>query len=151
MDPIGKVSSLLFNMLSRFVIAFLPRSKRLNFLDSYCCIARLFWDRYCCIARCRAVASANLWIGSERVCDLLARGGLSLEAGLRSCQLPRHLPSPGLLLPLRTAVRSSFLETLGAPPMFSSLLGDTPSTLYSETFKSVSLIEGGSEEAMWGS
>ena len=29
---VGKVISLLFNMLSRFVIAFLPRSKRLNFM-----------------------------------------------------------------------------------------------------------------------
>ena len=29
MDPFGKVMSLLFNMLSRFVIAFLPRSKGL--------------------------------------------------------------------------------------------------------------------------
>ena len=29
---INKVISLLFNMLSRFVMAFLPRSKRLNFL-----------------------------------------------------------------------------------------------------------------------
>ena len=29
---VGKVMSLLFNMLFRFVIAFLPRSKRLNFL-----------------------------------------------------------------------------------------------------------------------
>ena len=31
---VGKVMSLLFNMLSRFVIAFLPRSKRLNFMAS---------------------------------------------------------------------------------------------------------------------
>ena len=29
---VGKVMSLLFNMLSGFVIAFLPRSKRLNFM-----------------------------------------------------------------------------------------------------------------------
>ena len=29
---VGKVMSLLFNMLSRFVIAFLPRSKYLNFM-----------------------------------------------------------------------------------------------------------------------
>ena len=29
---VSKVMSLLFNMLSRFVIAFLPRSKRLNFM-----------------------------------------------------------------------------------------------------------------------
>ena len=29
MDLVGKVMSLLFNMLSRLVIAFLPRSKRL--------------------------------------------------------------------------------------------------------------------------
>ena len=29
MDLVGKVKSLLFNKLSRFVIAFLPRSKRL--------------------------------------------------------------------------------------------------------------------------
>ena len=29
---VGKVMSLLFNALSRFVIAFLPRSKRLNFM-----------------------------------------------------------------------------------------------------------------------
>ena len=29
---VGKVKSLLFNMLSRFVTAFLPRSKRLNFM-----------------------------------------------------------------------------------------------------------------------
>ena len=29
---VGKIMSLLFNMLSRFVIAFLPRSKRLNFM-----------------------------------------------------------------------------------------------------------------------
>ena len=29
MDIVGKVMSLLFNMLSRLVIAFLPRSKRL--------------------------------------------------------------------------------------------------------------------------
>ena len=29
MDFVGKVMSLLFNMLSRFVIAFLPRSKHL--------------------------------------------------------------------------------------------------------------------------
>ena len=29
---VGKVMSLLFNMLSRFVIAFLPRSKHLNFM-----------------------------------------------------------------------------------------------------------------------
>ena len=28
----GKVMSLLFNMLSKFVIAFLPRSKHLNFI-----------------------------------------------------------------------------------------------------------------------
>ena len=28
----GKVISLLFNTLSRFVLAFLPRSKRLNFM-----------------------------------------------------------------------------------------------------------------------
>ena len=32
MDFVGKVMSLLFNMLSRFVIAFLPRSKCLNFM-----------------------------------------------------------------------------------------------------------------------
>ena len=31
---VGKVMSLLFNMLSRFVIAFLPRSKCLNFMAS---------------------------------------------------------------------------------------------------------------------
>ena len=29
---VGKVMSMLFNMLSRFVIAFLPRSKHLNFM-----------------------------------------------------------------------------------------------------------------------
>ena len=29
---VGKVMSLLFNMLSRLVIAFLPRSKQLNFM-----------------------------------------------------------------------------------------------------------------------
>ena len=29
---VGKVMSLLFNMLSRFVIAFLPNSKHLNFM-----------------------------------------------------------------------------------------------------------------------
>ena len=29
---VGKVMTLLFNMLSRLVIAFLPRSKRLNFM-----------------------------------------------------------------------------------------------------------------------
>ena len=29
---VGKVMSLLFNMLSRLVITFLPRSKRLNFM-----------------------------------------------------------------------------------------------------------------------
>ena len=29
---VGKVTSLLFNMLSRLVIAFLPRSKRLHFM-----------------------------------------------------------------------------------------------------------------------
>ena len=29
---VGKVMSLFFNKLSRFVIAFLPRSKRLNFM-----------------------------------------------------------------------------------------------------------------------
>ena len=29
---VGKVMSLLFNMLSRFVVAFLPRSKCLNFM-----------------------------------------------------------------------------------------------------------------------
>ena len=29
---VGKVTSLLFNMLSRLVIAFLPRSKHLNFM-----------------------------------------------------------------------------------------------------------------------
>ena len=32
MDLVGKVLSLLFNKLSRFVIAFLPRSKCLNFM-----------------------------------------------------------------------------------------------------------------------
>ena len=31
-DPVWNVMSLLFNMLSRLVIAFLPRSKRLNFM-----------------------------------------------------------------------------------------------------------------------
>ena len=31
---VGKVMSLLFNMLYRFVIAFLPRSKRLNFMTA---------------------------------------------------------------------------------------------------------------------
>ena len=31
---VGKVMSLLFNMLSRLVIAFLPRSKCLNFMAS---------------------------------------------------------------------------------------------------------------------
>ena len=30
---VGKVMSLLFNMLSRLVITFLPRSKRLNFME----------------------------------------------------------------------------------------------------------------------
>ena len=29
---VGKLMSLLFNMLSKFVIAFLPRSKHLNFV-----------------------------------------------------------------------------------------------------------------------
>ena len=29
---VGKVMSLLFNMLSRLVVAFLPRSKHLNFM-----------------------------------------------------------------------------------------------------------------------
>ena len=33
-DVVGKVMSLLFNMLSRFVIAFLPRSKNLLWLQS---------------------------------------------------------------------------------------------------------------------
>ena len=32
-DFVGKVMSLLFNMLSRFAIAFLPRSKYLNFIN----------------------------------------------------------------------------------------------------------------------
>ena len=32
MDPFQKVMSLLFNTLSTFVIAFLPRSKSLNFM-----------------------------------------------------------------------------------------------------------------------
>ena len=32
MDFVGKVISLLFNMLSRLVIAFFPRSKCLNFM-----------------------------------------------------------------------------------------------------------------------
>ena len=31
---VGKVMSLLFNMLSRLVIAFLPRNKRLNFMPT---------------------------------------------------------------------------------------------------------------------
>ena len=31
---VSKVMSLLFNMLSRFVIAFLPKSKCLNFMDA---------------------------------------------------------------------------------------------------------------------
>ena len=31
---VGKVMSLLFNMLSRFVIAFLPRSKHLTFVPA---------------------------------------------------------------------------------------------------------------------
>ena len=37
---VGKVMSLLFNMLSRFVIAFLPRSKRLliSWLQSLCAV-----------------------------------------------------------------------------------------------------------------
>ena len=37
---VGKVMSLLFNMLSRFVIAFLPRSKRLliSLLQSPCAV-----------------------------------------------------------------------------------------------------------------
>ena len=34
---VGKVMSLLFNMLSRLVITFLPRSKRLNFMTAIIC------------------------------------------------------------------------------------------------------------------
>ena len=34
MDFVGKVMSLLFNILSRLVIAFLPRSKAFNFMAS---------------------------------------------------------------------------------------------------------------------
>ena len=34
MDFVGKVMSLLFNVLSRFVMIFLPRSKCLNFMAS---------------------------------------------------------------------------------------------------------------------
>ena len=32
---VGKITSLLFNTLSRFVIAFLPRTKHLNFMAAY--------------------------------------------------------------------------------------------------------------------
>ena len=32
---VGEVMSLLFNMLSRFVVAFLPRSNRLNFMSAF--------------------------------------------------------------------------------------------------------------------
>ena len=40
MDLVGKVMSLLFNMLSRLVIAFLPRNKRLliSWLQSPCVV-----------------------------------------------------------------------------------------------------------------
>ena len=34
MDFVSKMMSLLFNALSRFVIAFLPKSKRLHFMDA---------------------------------------------------------------------------------------------------------------------
>ena len=40
---VGKVMSLLLNMLSRFVIAFLPRSKHLNFMAS-ATVQNDFWS-----------------------------------------------------------------------------------------------------------
>ena len=44
-DLFGKVMSLLFNMLARSVIAFLPRSKPLliSWLQSYICPFRIYW------------------------------------------------------------------------------------------------------------
>ena len=41
---VGKVMSLLFNMLSRLVITFLPRSKRLFFFLSFSCIIIIFFN-----------------------------------------------------------------------------------------------------------
>ena len=41
---VGKVMSLLFNMLSRLVITFLPRSKRLFFFLSFSCIIIFFFN-----------------------------------------------------------------------------------------------------------
>ena len=42
---VGKVMSLLFNMLSRLVITFIPRSKCLNFMAAVCGVARVGHDR----------------------------------------------------------------------------------------------------------
>ena len=46
---VGKVVSLLFNMLSRFVIAFLPRSKCLNFMSA-------------------VTVRSNFWAKEEEIC-----------------------------------------------------------------------------------
>ena len=43
---VGKVMSLLFNMLSRLVITFLPRSKRLFFFLSFSCIIIIFFNYF---------------------------------------------------------------------------------------------------------
>ena len=57
---IGKVMSLLFNMLSRFVIAFLPRSKRLliSRLQSPCAVILEF----------KKIKSATVSIVSPSIC-----------------------------------------------------------------------------------
>ena len=60
MDPAGKVMSLLFNMLSRLVITFLPRSKRLfiSWLQSQSAV----------ILEPRKIKSATVSIVSTSIC-----------------------------------------------------------------------------------
>ena len=57
---VGKVMSLLFNMLSRLVIAFLPRSK--------CLLISWLWSPYAVVLEPRKIKSATVSIVAPSIC-----------------------------------------------------------------------------------
>ena len=57
---VGKVKSLLFNTLSRFVMAFLPRSKHL--------LISWLWSLYAVILEPKKIKSVTVFIFSPSIC-----------------------------------------------------------------------------------
>ena len=88
---VGKVMSLLFNMLSRLVIAFLPRSKRLSFLSKHLLMSWL-QSLSAVILEPKKIKSLTVSIVSLSICHEV----MGLDAIISSTQISKHFLSLSL-------------------------------------------------------